>query len=145
MLIKLLNVYVDDTDNKLIIDGYNASHHFSRIIRNNKVNFGFSRYVDNASGRFIDRLVAELLVNQPEPQKSAIVKLFDDDDSKIKQALDKKEKEFEKERELYKESKNFLEQRIAELEKKLTESQPTSEDVEKKRGRPTKKTNDDLV
>jgi len=145
MLIKLLNVYVDDTDNKLIIDGYNASHHFSRIIRNNKVNFGFSRYVDNASGRFIDRLVAELSVNQPEPQKSAIVKLFDDDDSKIKQALDKKEKEFEKERELYKESKNFLEQRIAELEKKLTESQPTSEDVEKKRGRPTKKTNDDLV
>ena len=28
---------------------------------------------------------------------------------------------------------------------KLTKSQPTSEDVEKKRGRPTKKTNDDLV
>lgn len=140
MLIKLLNVYVDDTDDKLIIDGYNATHHFSRIIRNSKVNFGVHRYSDNASGRIFDRITIDFSQETPTVKKPEIVKLFDDSNAKVELALNKKAKEFEKERELYKESKTLLENKILELEQKITALEEV--DVEKKRGRPAKKTED---
>lgn len=146
MLIKLLTAYIDDSSDKIIIDGLNVSHHFSRLSRNNKVNFGFSRYVDNSSGRFIDRLTLDLATEFNAPKEvPSIVKLFDDTDEKVDVAVAKKEKEFDKERKLFNESKSLLNSKILELEnkiKELSEAKPEDEKSEKKSGRPPKKTED---
>ncbi len=120
MIFKLQNVYVDDSEDKLFIDGYNALHHFMRLEQNNEVSIKRLKLTDPVTGKNMDRLELTLSKRKNTPTSKPIVKLFDESRNDVQ-----KESEFKKQRVILEQIIATDKQKIKELEAKIKELEKT--------------------